>query len=225
MGFLFAGPERSLSDMNNTKSPLLRCLAAVLGSAFIAACGGADAQTTPVSPVSPSAAKPNPVGRWVSACSPSSPTQGAILDFNISASDWAIDYTVFGDTTCTTKFLTVRIEGTYTVGDKSSVADAYDAKFGFSRKSVTPHLDAAAQFLSSAAGCAQAGFVTGTAKDISATGCANLGQRPIASCAADYDLIKINGNTMTFGDRPVDNDMCTEAKRPKALSKNSVMRK
>jgi hypothetical protein len=53
---------------------------------------------------------------------------------------------------------------------------------------------------------------------VGASGCANLGQRPISACAADYDLVALDGDKLTFGNRPADNDMCTEAKRPKALS-------
>jgi hypothetical protein len=209
------------SDMNPSKYQFNRMWSVFIGAALLAACQSAP----PSLPSESAASKPNAAGHWVSGCSPSSSTQGAVLDFDIGAVNWAIDYTVFGDQTCTTKFLAVRIEGTYTIGDKSSVPGAYDARFGFARKMVTPHMDAAAQFLTSAAGCAQAGFTTGVAKDISGTGCANLGQRPISSCAADYDLVKVDANQITFGDRPADNDMCTEAKRPKALSKNAVPRK
>ncbi len=51
-----------------------------------------------------------------------------------------------------------------------------------------------------------------------------MGQRPIAACEADYDLAHVEGERLTFGARPADNDLCTPAKRPVALSKSSTMR-
>lgn len=57
------------------------------------------------------------------------------------------------------------------------------------------------------------------------TGCATLGQYPIATCPADYDLVKVEGDDLTFGARPKDNDMCTPDKRPQALAPLSSKRK
>jgi hypothetical protein len=179
-----------------------------------------------VQPIPPSSDSPDLTGRWTSDCNSASATQGATLDFEFTKSDWAVDYTVFADKQCSAKFLTVRISGPYLIGDKSStVVGAYEARFGFSSKTITPHIDAAAQFLTSAAGCGQAGFASGRGMDIGMTGCPNLGQRPIADCGADYDLVKIELGRVIFGDRPADNNMCTEALRPKVLSKVSSIRK
>ncbi len=49
-------------------------------------------------------------------------------------------------------------------------------------------------------------------------GCAGFGQYPGADCPADYDVVKRDGDDLFFGARPADNDMCTAAKRPAALS-------
>jgi hypothetical protein len=50
------------------------------------------------------------------------------------------------------------------------------------------------------------------------TGCAGFGQYPGADCPADFDVVKRDGDDLFFGARPADNDMCTAAKRPTALS-------
>jgi hypothetical protein len=169
-------------------------------------------------PASPGQTAPSLVGRWKSACTPMSDTQAFALDFDIAASTWKLDYVVFGDKTCSAKFFTVHIEGPYAIGAASTVVPgAYDARFAFDKKTITPHGAAAAQFLSSDMGCKLA-FTDGVATDVGGSGCANLGQYPIAKCAADYDVVKIEGDALHFGDRPKDNDMCTEAKRPRALS-------
>lgn len=157
---------------------------------------------------------------------PSGDTQSSSLDFDIQADTWSVDYVVYGDKACSAKFLTVHIDGAYEVdGSSTVVPTANDAIFRFSHKLITPASDAAAQFLSSDAGCKLPGFVSGTAKDVSETGCANLGQYPIAKCGADYDLVKVDADAVTFGLRPADNDMCTAEKRPKALSPVSSKRK
>ncbi len=192
-------------------------------SAGLAACGGAT--PAPVASGAPPTASQSLVGHWTGACSPMGATQGSTVTFDISAANWAIDFDVFGDTACTAKFATVHIEGPYAVGAASSVvAGAHDGKFGFSKKTITAHVDGAAQFLSGANGCALPGFAVGVARDISVTGCAGMGQRPIAACDADYDLAHVEGDRLTFGARPADNDLCTPAKRPAALSKSSVTR-
>jgi hypothetical protein len=200
-----------------------RTLLAFTVTVPLVACGGAKAPSK-----APEAAPAGPslVGRWASPCSPLSATQGAVLDFDIAASTWGIDFVVFADAACTTKFATVRIEGPYTVGAPSSgLPGAHDAVFSFSRKSITPHLDAAATFLGSPQGCGQGTFTTGTATDISATGCAALGQRPIATCGADHDVVQVADDRLTFGARPADNDLCSEEKRPTALSSISSLRR
>jgi hypothetical protein len=183
----------------------------------------AGATVADAAPVKPGA--PDITGRWKSACTPMSATQGFVLDFDIAKSTWGVDYTVFADSACSTKFITVRIEGPYELGAASrSVAGAFDAKFGFTKKTVTPHLAAAADFLASANGCGTSGFTAGQAKDISAAGCAGLGQQPIAACSADYDIAKLEGDVLTFGSRPADNNMCSPDKRPTSLAQVSSKR-
>jgi len=158
-------------------------------------------------------------GQWQSACAPMSATQAFTLDFDVADETWGLDYVVYGDAACGAKFLTVRIDGPYEIhGASDAVAGAHEARFGFTSKTVTPHSAAAAGYLSSEAGCNLPGFAEGVAKDIGQSGCANLGQRPIAACSADYDLVWVDGDALTFGARPADNDMCTDAKRPTALS-------
>jgi hypothetical protein len=190
-------------------------------SMFAIGCGGSAPKAE--APVA-SASGPAIAGKWRSDCTPMGNGQAFLLDFDIGEKDWALDYVVHADDKCATKFLTVRIEGPYEIGGASTVPSAHEARFGFSKKSVVPHLDAAASFLESEKGCAVPGFSVGQPKDISATGCANLGQRPIAQCAADYDLVHVEGSELHFGDRPKDNDMCSEDKRPKGLAGLAVKR-
>lgn len=181
-----------------------------LGAA-LAACGGTqtggEGQPTTIA------------GRWTSDCVVASPQQVFKLAFEMDAATWKLDYQAFGDATCTSKFLTVHIEGPYQLTSPSTtVANAWNARFGFASKQVTPHSEAAAGFLASAAGCGRSGFAAEVATDILEAGCAGLGSYPMASCPAELDLAWREGDTLRLGARPADGNLCSEARRPAELS-------
>lgn len=181
-------------------------------SAPDATSGGEDAATAP-----------SLVGRWISDCTPSPQADGSTqyfrLDFDLDATDWTLDYVVHGDAACEVPLVTVHIEGPYALERPSeSVAGAWEARFGFERKTIRPEVDGLRDFLNSLEGCGTTDFETGVAQDVYASGCPGFGQYPEASCEADYDLVRLDGDSLFFGARPADNDMCTAAKRPTAVS-------
>jgi hypothetical protein len=204
-----------------TRIVALSALVASLLPAALAGCAAPAAKSpgeAPAGDAAPASAAPDLTGRWVSECVKVSEQQIMKLDFTMTKDSWALDYTTFGDAECKTKFLTVHIEGPYEVkGPSAAVAGAFDAKFGFTKKTVTPHLDAAAGFLGSDKGCGGS-WTVGAGVDVLDKGCAGLGQYPGSACSADFDLVSTDGATLRFGDRPKDNNMCTEDRRPKALS-------
>lgn len=55
-------------------------------------------------------------------------------------------------------------------------------------------------------------------QSVAEEGCAAFGQYPVDACPADYDLVARDGDTLYFGQRPADNDMCTPERRPTELS-------
>ena len=157
----------------------------------LADCGGATG--TALAPGASASASQSLLGHWTGACSPKGAAQGSTVTFDIGTKNWAIDFDMFGDRACTARFATLHIEGPYAIGAASTVVPgARDAKFSFSKKTITAHVDAAEQFLSGANGCA----IPGVARDISVTGCAAMGQRPIAACEADYDLAHVEGERL-----------------------------
>ena len=103
------------------------------------------------------------------------------------------------------------------------MAGATEATFRFTRKTLRAHGAAAAGFLSSPQGCGRA-FAADADVDISAEGCAGLGQRPVSACGQDYDLVFVEGDSLRLVQRPSDNDMCTPARRPTALSPLAMQR-
>jgi hypothetical protein len=187
--------------------PFIRTSAFAL---LMPACGGSGPAAEALEPTGASLA-----GVWESACVDPGNGQAFQLTFDLTATDWTLDYTAFGDARCEQPNLTVHIEGPYTLGAASkAVEGAREGKFGFARKFVTPHTEGAAGFLPQA--CGGGTFAVGGSTDITA-GCAGLGAYPIEKCATDHDIVHLAGNVLRFGARPADNDMCSPEKRPTAL--------
>ncbi|MDC0720432.1 hypothetical protein [Nannocystis bainbridge] len=192
---------------------------ALLTAAFALACAhGCDGDDTE----NPEAA-PDIAGTWVGDCLPSPQADGSTqylrLEFAITGDAWKLDYVTHADDACATKLATVHIEGPYALQQPSSAVEgAWEARFGFTTKTIRPEVDGLRDYLNSLEGCGASEFATGVAQDVLTTGCAGFGQYPGADCPADFDLVKRDGDDLFFGARPADNDMCTAGKRPTALS-------
>lgn len=186
----------------------------VVGAFALAGCGDSDTETkpAPTPEVKPTAAEL--VGKWASACADNGMGGGFTLNFDLSESTWKLDYTAYADAACATKNLTVHIEGAYRLGAASkTVMGAREGEFDFGVRTVTPHNDGTAMFLPMA--CGGGTFTLDMPTDIKG-GCAGLGAYPVADCPTDYDIVKLDGNTLQFGQRPADNNMCSADKRPTA---------
>ena len=212
-------PGEGAIAKEDNRTMTLRTLLAPCLFAMLSSC--ASTATTPIA--NPATASLDLRGHWVSPCVPNGHGQHIKLDFTMTATAWALDYVTSGDAACASPFITARIEGPDEITGRSAVPDASEASFRFTRKSLTAHDAMAAGFLSSPQGCGTA-FTAGVATDISATGCAGLGQRPIAACGQDFDLVSVQGDALHFGNRPDDNDMCTAPRRPTALSPLAMQR-
>lgn len=166
------------------------------------------------------------VGTWVGPCFPSPQGDGSYnqLTFVFTETAWELDYSAFVDDACTSQFLTVDIAGDYTLEGASATVDgAREGTFGFTTKTVTPHVEAAVGVVNGACGVTDA--EVGVALDISG-GCAGLGAYPIAECPSDYDIVRLNEDgTLAFGARPMDNNMCTPENRPTTFEGGAVVTK
>ena len=159
---------------------------------------------------------PSLVGRWLSPCFPQGDGTFARLDFDLGTETWGLDYRVNGDDACAAPLVTVRIEGSYALEGPASVEGAWNAVFGFDTKTITPHAQPLVEALDGA-GCGSEPWAVDVSQSI-AEGCAAFGQYPIATCGSDYDLVARDGDTLRFGQRPADNDMCSLERRPTQLS-------
>ncbi|MEB3237439.1 MAG: hypothetical protein VKO64_07425 [Candidatus Sericytochromatia bacterium] len=193
-----------------SKGIVATLMALCMGSAVFAGCSQSVRSEAP--------AAPSIVGKWKSAVTPFDAERAFQLDFDIKADTWDVDYTVFGDLKGRNPFVTVHISGPYSIGAPSgSVPGAYDAVFGITRKTVTAHSAGAAGYLDSVGGAVK-GFKAGVPLDITQSGFPALGQYPVSMVSADYDLMKLDGDKLYFGDRPKDNNMGSPDKRPTSLA-------
>ena len=158
-------------------------------------------------------------GHWVSECTPTPDGKGHFtMDFHDTTDRWQLAYVVFGDVACTTPLVTVDIAGPYQIGGASAHVDgAREAVFQFDKKAITPNAQPLADALNGMSDCG-GGFAVGRPHDVYERGCPEFGQYPRASCAADYDLVWRDADTLRFGQRPADNNMCTAERRPTSLS-------
>ncbi len=132
----------------------------------------------------------------------------------ITPSTWSRDVVVYGDDQCTTKQATIHADGPYNVtGPSKSVPGAFDVDRAFSHRVVTAHVDGYIAVLQSY-GCGKAPYAVNEPQDVLAGGCKDLGLMP---CDKEHDIVKLDKDTIAFGKRPADNDICTPDKRPTEL--------
>jgi hypothetical protein len=204
--------EKGATAMNSHFANILTC-----ASVLLAACG--DAASEDADPKALDIA-----GHWISSCLAQADGTFARLDFQIGSTQWALAYTIHASSACDAPVAVVEIDGPYEIGAESpAVQGAFDARFGFEAKTITAHADAVAEALA-AAGCGSGQWQLEQPQSVAEAGCAAFGQYPIADCSADYDLVAREGDTLRFGARPADNDLCTPEKRPSALSSVALER-
>jgi hypothetical protein len=161
-------------------------------------------------------------GHWLSSCFDQGDGTFAQLDFDIETAQWALDYEVHGSASCDAPLATVHIDGPYAIeGASATVANAFDARFGFANKTITPHAQPIADALE-AGGCGGSPWQLDQPQSVADDGCAAFGQLPVAQCPADYDLVARDGDALRFGKRPADNAMCSADARPEELSPLSL---
>lgn len=141
--------------------------------------------------------------------------------YTFTPTTWAMDVDSFGDEACATPLGTLHADGPYTVsGPSTKVPGAFDADLVFQHRTITPHHEGYIALMQSMS-CGKAPYAVDQAQDVLTTGCPEMGVPSLADCPREYDLVKVEGNALTFGKRPADNNICTVEKRPSELSAQS----
>jgi hypothetical protein len=136
--------------------------------------------------------------------------------FTFNNSKWTLNFTLALDPELKMKVFEFRTLGSYKVQEKSTtVPNTYDAIFFEDKKYVT--IKTTDQNLINAFGFTPCQMKPNVEKDISENGCS--GWKSVKDCPGDYDLVSIDyEGKLYFGERPVDNDMCSPEKRPTRLT-------
>lgn len=136
--------------------------------------------------------------------------------FTFNKGKWTLDFTLSLDPEMKMQVFKFRTLGTYKVQAKSNkVADTYEAVFFEEKKLLTLKTDD--ENLIKAFGFAPCNLMVDIEQDVSVNGCS--GWKSVKECPGDYDLLSLDkdGN-LYFGNRPLDNDMCSPDKRPTSLT-------
>src|SRR5262249_7488414 len=141
------------------------------------------------------------------------------------SSSWANDGTLYHDAGCTVAAFDFSVAGQFAVLDESKVVSgAFESNFGEATKTLTIRDPAVVGYLDSqpAGACGTLPWAVDQTQDVSTPGCQTFGQESITACPREYDLAKVSGSSLYFGDRTPPNDLCTA--RPQTLTAAPVVR-
>ncbi|WCL49630.1 hypothetical protein [Leptospira sp. GIMC2001] len=136
--------------------------------------------------------------------------------FTFEKDKWTLDFTLSLDPMGNLKVFSFRTFGNYKMlGESKIIPTAMDAIFYEDKKFLTVHTDN--KDLLNAFRFSDCNLVLGQEKDISETGCS--GWKSVSICNEDHDIVMMNEKgDIHFGERPLDNDMCSSEKRPIRLT-------
>jgi hypothetical protein len=169
---------------------------------------------------------PSLAGRWASAACETFPDgRGGEVhlrrDFRLTDTTWRLDLAFFAERACTTTLWTVAIDGPYSVVRPSTaVAGAWEAEFAVDTNVWTPKAPDIVTMLTNAQ-CGTSAWALDVGQDVSATGCIGVAHKK-SECPREYDLVKVEGDNLWFGDRAT--DLCRAETRPTKLAANPVVR-
>lgn len=144
--------------------------------------------------------------------------------FTFREGTWRIRFTVTSDAGEHEALFSGDFGGTFAIGEYTPLLDAFEARFFFSERTLTPGNEQVAAALD-AAGCGTMPWRAGAAQDIHELGCEPFRAYPSSACRAEYDLIRIHGDRLFLGVRPPDGNLCSESRRPISLTELAVIRK
>lgn len=136
--------------------------------------------------------------------------------FSFENQNWTLDFTLSVDSEGKIPVFSFRTFGKFKILTESKeVAKAWNSIFYEEKKFLT--LKTADVNLIKAFRFSDCGLRLNEEKDISNLGCSAW--LPISVCNEDHDLLMLNSDGgLHFGERPMDNNMCSPKKRPNKLT-------
>lgn len=138
------------------------------------------------------------IGRWVSAGIENYGQFFGRREFVLTERAWSIVFSAFADDKAAIPLWTLRVEGTYILGQPHpGVAGARYADFAGSTKYITAYTDDFAKLFGGTVALPK-----GVEYDFSRTGAGFFPS--VEAGPVEYDLVKLEGNTLYLGDRSID---------------------
>ncbi len=135
-------------------------------------------------------------------------------EFRFTKDRWQVEAHLYLDHDLQEPVCSFAAEGAYRLEEGSpDVIGARNGVFSFDRKSLM--LLTADSTVIERFGFQACDLQPGVRMDISSSGCSFF--TSIAACGQEYDLVRIDGNTLRLGARPADRNLCVPEKRPRAL--------
>lgn len=141
----------------------------------------------------------NLTGEWRSAAPEPMGAFHAVRDFVFTPGQWAMVFRAYADAEARKPLFTLRIDGPYVVGGASTqVSGASEVTFQYAHRYVTADsADGVAMFAKM--GCT---LRVGDETDVSLQGCGFVPS--MLQAGVEYDLLKLEGDKLYFGDRSGD---------------------
>jgi hypothetical protein len=156
------------------------------------------------------------IGEWRSLGPENMGQLYGVRDFTLTETHWALRFQAYGDAEAKAPLFTLRIEGQYLVGGASATVEgASEATFSYTSRHLTADSDAGVDMFKGM-GCE---LDKGVEADISKVGCGFIPS--IIASGVEYDLVKLDGDTLFFGDRSGD----LSKARPEKLGETPVVRR
>lgn len=205
-----------------TQSKVAICLLPM--ALLVQACSASS--SSPAEPADAAAIAEVPIGRYALACQFAFEQGGAKIYetgvYDGTSASYELTFHFFADPGCSVPFVTFVSKGDFVARPSSNVPGAIEFDATWTGRTMRADSEASVPLLNS--GCGKPPWSLGQTQDIFATGCAAAGFRPSAECVRDFDLLRVSGSTLSLGQRPADNNMCTPDRRPTALSPSVWMK-
>lgn len=144
--------------------------------------------------------------------------------FTFRDDTWQIRFSVASDPDGRDILFSGDFGGNFTIGEYDALVDAFETRFQFTERVLTPGNEEVAAALNEI-GCGAGAWQAGDGQDLHLAGCEAFRVYPAADCEGEFDLLRRRGDRLYLGERPSDGNLCTEDRRPIALTPYPLVRR
>ncbi len=146
-----------------------------------------------------------------------------IREFEFREGTWEIHFSVASDADGGDVMFSGNFGGRFELGQYTPLLDAFEARFYFAHRTLTPGNEQIAVALNDA-GCGQEPWQEGIAQDVHDEGCVSFRVYPFSDCDGEYDIAAPSGDRLLLGTRPAAGNLCSDSNRPIELTHHALIR-